>query len=391
MPGQGLQREDAIFADARVVWSIDSPVEREVIMDGGRLRQIKEIELAQLELRYAHTRIERPEGVAALAGSIERFGQIIPVIVLREEMHVILLDGYLRVKALKVLGRDTVIAEIWECKEEEALVELLARTHSRKWDLIEEAALLQELHDRYQLSQMRIASLVGRKQSWVSGRLALYRTLSEDLMALIRTGSISTWTATRVIVPIARALPEHGRLLSENLAKVSLSTREMSHFFCHYQKANRKQRENMVRTPALFLKSMRAQEEAHEAKVLQGGPEGKWLKDLQVVTHILRGLAREAPTLFYRGQTNLDRRLLLTAFEDSQKQFRELEHEIRRYDAYPGKSASHCQSVSAGSPPTGDQPHPQTLPDHGPAGDQGEVARETETALSLRGAFIPCA
>src|SRR5450759_1184663 len=312
-------------------------------MEGGELRTIKQIELTRLELRYAHTRIERPGGVAALAASIERFGQIIPVIVLKEETNGILLDGYLRVKALKALGRDTVIAEIWECKEEEALIELLARTHSRKWDLFEEAALLQELHDRYQFSQMRIASLVGRKQSWVSGRLALYSTLSEDLIALIRTGSISTWSATRVIVPIARALPEQGKLLAEQLAKVALSTRQMATFFRHFQKANRKQRENMVREPILFLKSVRAKEEAHEATVLKGGPEGKWLRDLQVVTHMLRGLIREVPTLFYRGQTNLDRRLLLTSFEDSEHEFIELEKHIRRYDAYPRESTSHCQ------------------------------------------------
>ena len=360
-------------------------------MERGALRTIKEIEISQLELRYAHTRIERPGGAAALAASIERFGQIIPVIVLRQEMHVVLLDGYLRVKALKALGRDTVIAEVWECKEEEALVELLARTHSRKWDLFEEAALLQELHEHYRLSQVRIASLVGRKQSWVSGRLALYSALSEDLIALIRTGSISTWTATRVIVPIARALPEQGKLLAENLSKVSCSTRQMATFFRHYQKANRKQRENMVREPMLFLKSVRAQEEAHEAKVLQRGPEGKWLRDLQVVRHMLRGLIKEVPTLFYTGQTNLDRRLLLTAFEDSEHEFRELEKQIRRYDAYPRESTSYCESVPAGSPPARDQPHPQMLPDHGPAGDPGDVARKSATALSLRGALIPCA
>jgi ParB/RepB/Spo0J family partition protein len=348
-----------------------------------QFRTIKEIEISQLELRYAHTRIERPEGVAALAGSIERFGQIIPVIVLKEE-NVILLDGYLRVKALKALGRDTVLAEVWECKEEEALVELLARTQSRKWDLLEEAALLQELHEHYQLSQARIASLVGRKQSWVSGRLALYRTLSEDLVALIRKGAISTWTATRVIVPIARALPEQGKLLSEHLAKVSCSTREMATFFRHYQKANRKQRENMVRAPALFLKSVRAKEEAHEATILKGGPEGKWLRDLQVVRHMIRGLIKEVPALFYRGQPNLDRRFLLTAFEDSEHEFRELEQQIRRYDAYPGESTSHCESLSAGSPHQGDQPHPQMLPDHHPAGDPGDVARTSATPLPLR-------
>jgi ParB family chromosome partitioning protein len=330
-------------------------------MGPGHLREVKEIEIAQLHLRYAHTRIEWPERVFALASSIEHFGQILPVIVLREGGNsFVLIDGYLRVKALKRCLRDTVMAEIWEGKEEEALVEILARASSRKWDLLEEAALLRELHDQYHLSQSRIASMVGRKQSWVSGRLALYHGLSEDLFELIRKGSISTWAATRVIVPIARAIPEHGKVLSENLSKESLSTREMAQFFQYYQKANRKQRDNMVREPFLFLRSLRAKDEAAEAKVLKEGLDGKWLRDLRVITHMLRGLLREVPTLFYSGQCNLDRRILLTAFEESQKQFMELEKQIRRYDGddHPGDPANHFESLSAGSANPADQPNP---------------------------------
>jgi len=330
-------------------------------MDPGDLREVKEIEIAQLHLRYAHTRIEWPEKVLALASSIERFGQILPVIVLREEGNCfVLLDGYLRVKALKRCLRDTVVAEIWECKEEEALVKILARAHSRKWDLFEEAALLRELHDQYHLSQSRIASMVGRKQSWVSGRLAVYSVLSEDLLESIRKGVISTWAATRVIAPIARAIPEHAKALSENLSKVSLSTRELAQFFHYYQQANRKQRENMVSDPFLFLKALRAKEETIEAKALKEGPEGRWLRDLRVIAHMLRGLLREVSTLFYSGQCNLDRRILLTAFEESQKQFMELEKQIRRYDRddYPGDEASHFKSLSEGSPNPADQPNP---------------------------------
>ena len=223
-------------------------------MDPGHLREVKEIEIAQLHLRYAHTRIQWPQRALALTSSIERFGQILPVIVLREGVNsFVLIDGYLRVKALKRCLRDTVLAEIWEGKEEDALVEVLARAHSRKWDLLEEAALLRELHDQYHLSQSRIASMVGRKQSWVSGRLALYSAFSEDLLELIRKGTISTWAATRVIAPIARAIPEHAKALSENLSQAPLSTRELVLLFRHYQKANRNQRENIVREPFLFL------------------------------------------------------------------------------------------------------------------------------------------
>jgi ParB-like chromosome segregation protein Spo0J len=330
-------------------------------MDGGKLREVKEIEMGQLDLRYAHTRIHRPERLSSMTSSLERFGQILPVIVLREgDNSFVLIDGYLRVKALRRCLRDTVVAEIWEGKEEEALIEILARAQSRKWELLEEAALLRELHDQYHLSQSRIASMVGRKQGWVSGRLALYRALSEDLLELIRKGAISTWAATRVMVPIARAIPEHAKVLSENLSKISLSTREMAQFFHHYQKANRKQRDHMVQDPLLFLKALHAREEATEAKSLKEGLEGKWLRDLRVIAQMLRGLHREVPTLFYSGQSNLDRRILLTAFEESQDQLVELEKQIRRYDGHdhPGDEASHLESLSEGSSTPTDQPNP---------------------------------
>ena len=330
-------------------------------MDPGHLREVKEIEIAQLHLRYAHTRIEWPQRVLALASSIERFGQIIPVIALREgKDSLVLIDGYLRVKALKRCLRDTVMAEIWEGKEEEALVEILARANSRKWDLLEEAALLRELHDQYHLSQNRIASMVGRKQSWVSGRLALYSALSEDLLESIRKGAISTWAATRVIVPIARAIPEHAKTLSDHLSKAPLSTRELALLFHHYQRANRNQRENMVRDPFLFLKALRAREETAEAKSLKEGPEGKWLRDLRVIAHMLRGLLREVPKLFYPGQSNLDRRILLTAFEESKEQLMKVETQIRRYNRHdhPGDEGSHFEPLSETSSDPADQPNP---------------------------------
>jgi len=330
-------------------------------MNCRHLREVKEIEIGQLHLRYAHTRIEWPQRVLALAHSMERFGQILPVIVLREEGNCfVLIDGYLRVKALKRCLRDTVMAEIWEGKEEEALVKILARANSRKWDLLEEAALLRELHDQYHLSQSRIASMVGRKQSWVSGRLALYSALSEDLLESIRKGSISTWAATRVIVPIARAIPEHAKTLSDHLSGEPLSTRELTLLFHHYQKANRKQRENIVSEPVLFLKALHAREEATEAKSLKEGPEGQWLRDLRVIVQMLRGLVKEVPTLFYPGLSNLDRRILWTAFEEGREQLTKLETQIRRYDRddHPGDEGSHFESLSERRSDPADQPNP---------------------------------
>jgi len=356
----------------------------------GPVREIKEIEIGRLDLRYAHTRIQRVEKVSFLVSSMERFGQILPVIVLREATErLVLIDGYQRVKALERSGRDTVIAEIWECKEEEALVEVLARAHSRKWEFLEEAALLWELHHRYQLSQSRIAFLLGRKQGWVSGRLVLYGALSEDLLESIRKGVISSWAATRVLVPIARAIPEHGKMLLENLSKASLTTREMILWFRHYRKANRQQRENLVGAPELFLKALRAREEVIEAKVLKEGVEGQWLRDWRIIAHMLRKLLKEIPTLFGSGPSPVDRRTLLEVFEQSQEQFVKLEKEIRRFcrEDHPGESTSHFEPLSAGSAHTADQSDSQMLSKHGQTGPSGNVARETAETLPLRRAF----
>ena len=327
------------------------------------VRLVKELEISHLDLRWAHTRIARD--CHSLAVSLAKTGQIVPVIVSKD---LVVLDGYLRIKALSSLGRDTVMAEIWDLGEQEALAQLLARSKGRPWDTIEEAALLCELH--HHLSQEKIAAMVGRTQGWVSTRLALYRNLPDELLGLIRKGSISTWTAMRVIVPIARAMPEHGRILTGKLGTTSFSTRDMQQFFDHYKKANQSRRQRMVDDPSLFLKSLQVHEEQGAAKVLREGPEGTWLRDLRVVTHILARLTHEVPALF-PPPSNLDRRLLLTAFEESRKEFLRLESRIRSSDDHGRNEAGHCQSSYEGGPHPDDQPAAQALPEHRQAGDPG--------------------
>jgi hypothetical protein len=82
MAGQGLTGAGGVIsADAGGRWWIDFPVESEWIMEGGDLRELKEIGMAHLALRYAH----------------KRFGPVIAVIVLRERTHsFVLYDDDLR-------------------------------------------------------------------------------------------------------------------------------------------------------------------------------------------------------------------------------------------------------------------------------------------------------
>ena len=111
----------------------------------------------------------------------------------------VLVDGYLRVAALSRLGRDTILAEQWMCDEAEALVRLLLRKQDRRLEAIEEAWLIRELRQRYGIAQEKMARLLGRHQCWVSRRLLLLESLSEEILEAVRQGAISTWSVTRVL------------------------------------------------------------------------------------------------------------------------------------------------------------------------------------------------
>jgi ParB/RepB/Spo0J family partition protein len=244
---------------------------------------ILEIDIHRLELRYAHTRVISADSLRSLCASLEQFGQISPLVIVAPW---VLIDGYRRVAALKRNGKDTALVEVWSCSEKEAIVRLIARP--RRWEAIEEAALLREILQDSELSQARLARLIGKDPSWVTRRLDLLDGLSEEMLALIRSGRLSSWAASRVIVPLARANEAHALRLALCIEKEGIGTRELSAWFDHYRRSSRATRERMVEGPSLFLKALHARAEQRQASQLREG--ARWLADLGSVLRTLRRL-----------------------------------------------------------------------------------------------------
>lgn len=120
-----------------------------------------ELEISQINLRYAHTRIMTRESLIRLAASIEQWGQIMPVITVSP---CVLIDGYRRLAALKLCKRDTVMVEHWNCREDQALLRVLSVGCERRWDVVAQAALLRELTCCHRSSMTGTLS----SQSWGS-------------------------------------------------------------------------------------------------------------------------------------------------------------------------------------------------------------------------------
>jgi ParB family chromosome partitioning protein len=247
-----------------------------------------ELDLYRLELRFAETRLPEPRAIARLAQSIEQSGQLIPCVAVPADgapplgsERWVLIDGYRRVAALKRLGRDTAQVQVWRCELAQGLLQALACAQARRLDPIEEALLLRELLEGFGLTQHELARRSGRDVSWVNRRLTLLTGLPQECLAAVRAGTLSCWAATRVLAPVARANPAHAAALLQAAREQPLSTRELSEWFAHYQRASRPVRERMVGQPGLFLKALRVRQQDRDVDELRSGPEGQIVSDLR--------------------------------------------------------------------------------------------------------------
>lgn len=254
---------------------------------------VREIELRQLQLRFATARVHDERAVRRLMQSIDACGQLVACEAVGEAVSeavseaisdgdaaLVLIDGYRRVAALRRLGRDTARVQCRSGSVGQALAQRLACAQPRALAAIEQALLLRELVEGQRLSQREAARQCGREPSWVQRRLLLLAALPEGVLDAVRAGELSSWAAARVFAPLARANAEHAQRLLAGCRGQQLSTRELQLWFMHYQRAQRREREHMADHPRLLLDSLAEREHASVAKRLAAGPEGQAVADL---------------------------------------------------------------------------------------------------------------
>jgi ParB family chromosome partitioning protein len=260
-----------------------------------------DLEFHQLELRYAALRRRAPEQERRLLASLAQHGQQAPIVVVDAGGgRAVVVDGYKRVRALQRLRADTVRATSWPLGEAEALMlERLMRTAGRD-DAFEQAWLLRELRDRFDLSQDELARRFDKSTSWVCRRLSLIDVLPEQVQERIRRGELVGHAATKYLVPLARANRAACVELVEALGTTRPSSRQVGALYGAWLRGNAKTRQLLLADPWLFL---RAEEQARQADKLEQSPAQQLLADLGA----LGGICRRAGT---RLRLGLARRLL---------------------------------------------------------------------------------
>jgi ParB/RepB/Spo0J family partition protein len=248
-----------------------------------------DLELHQVELRYAALRRRDAKRERALLASLTDVGQQSPVVVVREASGGwVLVDGYKRVRALKRLHRDTITAAEWVLPEVEAL--LLTRLMRTATDdsALEQGWLLRELHERFALNCAELARRFDKSESWVSRRLALVGELPETVQELVRSGGLPAHAAMKHLVPLARAKAQDWEALAAAVAAHGLSSRQVGVLAATWAAATSEGRALILADPHLVL---RAEEQSRRPK--DKSPIERLLTDVAAVGAI----ARRARTL----------------------------------------------------------------------------------------------
>jgi ParB-like chromosome segregation protein Spo0J len=142
---------------------------------------IQEIAVSEIRERYGVYRIINPRADAAMIKSIRRYGQLSAVVCVKEKDGYQMVDGFKRLRACRSLNQRSLRVRTMQVHGRVCKAAILQLNWSdRSINEMEEALVLRSLHREDGLTQVEIATLLGRDKSWVSRRISLVERLSEE-------------------------------------------------------------------------------------------------------------------------------------------------------------------------------------------------------------------
>ena len=322
--------------------------------------QTIQIEWHQLELRYQSLRIHTTSAVRQLMVSLHSYGLLVPITVTPSKVQDcpwVVIDGYLRIAALKALRTDLITATVWQIDTAEALIDVYKHNKSRTWEAFEEANLIQELMTTHQYSQGHLAKLLGKSEAWICRRLQLITQLPCFVKEAICQGTVSSWSASRILIPLARANSSHAEQLIHYLSGTPHTSREIQSFYDHYMRSNKKIRADMAVNTSLFFKVKEQDKLESSCRYTELPPEDTWDRKSDQILDCLSVLDSVMPAVFYPGQTAQEQQALQDKFHRVCSKIEDLKHTLeeaihaRTPHSPHGESVAKKRSIHSGDRP----------------------------------------
>lgn len=207
----------------------------------------RELCLDSIGERFGPLRIINPEADVAILRSMERYGQIMPVVVSEfGGSDYQLLDGFKRLRGARALGMKSLKAQVMPLNVragKAALVQL--NRIGKSINSMEEALVVHSLFHEDALSQVEIATLLGRHKSWVCRRIALIERLCDEGREQIQLGLLPI-SMSRELVKLPRGNQE---ALLEAITNHHLSCRETGKLVEELQARPEREHREILRRP----------------------------------------------------------------------------------------------------------------------------------------------
>jgi ParB-like chromosome segregation protein Spo0J len=318
-----------------------------------------QIELPELELRYAALRIRDAGRAARMRASLAADGQQSPVTVIAsvegERHRFVLIDGYLRVRASRALARDVVEAVLLPLTETDALIMAHRLEEVGRRSALEDGWLLDDLIVRHGLSQEELGKRLSRSRSWVSRRLSLVYLVPEIAQSAVRDGFIPAQAAMKYLVPMSRDKREACERIVQHLdfgREPAVTEREVGRLYLHWRRGDAPLRVRIESHPRLFLRVDAATNPAAKSDTEQ------LVGDL----HAISGLCMRARRRLVDGAVDLAHRRVRRAFREAQRNFTTLtELMTEETDARPVHAHGDPSSVEGGARSPDDRTHPSPV------------------------------
>ncbi|MBI5233721.1 MAG: ParB N-terminal domain-containing protein [Deltaproteobacteria bacterium] len=251
-----MQRED--FID--FVWS--------VLLSFLTMKEeglIEELSLSEIGERYAVFRIVRPGADLAMMKSIQRYGQMSPVVCVKTDRGYELIDGFKRLRACRRLNKPVVKSKTVQFSERASKAAIIQLNRSGgSITEMEEALVLQALHREDGLTQIEISVLVGRHKSWVSRRLSLLERLIEEIQQDLRLGLLSV-SMGRELAKLPRG---NQRAAADAVLKHRFSVREVEKLTAHLLTRPRGEHQAILMAPWEIIEPKQSRPAGIEAKLI---------------------------------------------------------------------------------------------------------------------------
>jgi ParB-like chromosome segregation protein Spo0J len=272
-----------------------------------------QVELSELELRYAGLRVRDAARAARMRASLAADDQQSAVTVLAAaagKYRYVLVDGYLRVGALRALGRDVALAVCVELSDADALIMAHRLDETGRRSALEDGWLLDELMQHHGLKQDELAKRLSRSPSWICRRLALVMVLPEVAQRAVRDGRMPAQAAMKYLVPLSRDKRAACERIVLNLGSESVTERQVQRLYTAWRTADAALRDRIEQHPGLFLQADEAvRDDKSDTELLVG--------DLNAIS----SLCFRARRRLTEGVVERKRRRLRTAFREAQRAF----------------------------------------------------------------------